>query len=86
MELMLGIATIVFAILCAPRLGWEDGPSRGKLLAAALLFVLGMVLPSFALLGNRPEQGFFVAGSIATGLGAIALVLAVLAFRRSDSA
>ena len=83
MEGILGVVGVVFTLLAAPRLGWEVGEARKRLLITVALFALGMVLPALAVLEG--EAGWVVAGHFATAIGVILYFLAVLDFKRSDA-
>ncbi len=80
---MLGIAVLAFVLVLSPRLGWDAGPARLKMLVAAVLYGLSIALPTFALLGTTRETGWAVAGGIAGAAGAVVTILAVLDLRRA---
>lgn len=77
------ILTIVFALLLSRRLGWNADPARVPLLAAAVLFALALFLPALGL--AEREQAWVVAAHVATALGALVLVVAILLFEPKGS-
>ena len=77
---MAGIVTTVFALLLSKKLGWNPDPARILVLVATVLFALALFLPTIGAVEQAPH--WILAGHVATALGGLALVIAILHFER----
>ena len=83
MAAMVGIVTIVIALLASRKLGWNADAARIPLLIAAVLFAFAILFPT---IGAAEHEGSWVlAGEVALALGALVLVIAVLQFAREGA-
>ena len=77
---MIGIVTIVFALLLSRKLGWNAAPARIPLLIAAVLFGFAILFPTIAV--SEGDTAWLIAGFVALAIGALVLVIAVLQFQQ----
>ena len=80
---MVGIVTIVLALLVSRKLGWNADAARIPLLIAAVLFAFAILFPTIGV--AEREEAWAIAGHVALALGALVLVIAVLQFVREGT-
>jgi hypothetical protein len=78
-----GIVTIAFSLLLSRKLGWHADPARIPLLIATVLFAFALCFPTIGAL--EQETGWILAGHLASALGGLVLVIALLAFERKGA-